>query len=250
MKIHLSFFVVIYYNGFDRRRVMDYEEILRCLQAAAEPQYAAFQQKVVSDTAYPILGVRMAQLRTLAKQAASGDWRRVLEQAKYQSYEEVMVCGLMIAYAPASLVDKIPYLCQFLPLVDSWGLTDSIVPTLKLQEKERTQLWDFAMECLASPLTYTVRFGIVLMLRFFLTEDRISEVAGCLTAIRDDRYYVNMAVAWCLAELALHDYEVVENILKSGTLNRFTHQKTIQKMRESYRLTKDKKDAAALLRRK
>ena len=229
---------------------MEYEEIWQCLQSAAEPQYAAFQQKIVSDTAYHILGVRMAPLRTLAKQAASGDWRRVLEQTKYQSYEEVMVCGLMIAYASVSLPEKLPYLRQFLPLVDSWGLTDSIAPTLKLQEEERALLWEFAMECLASPLTYTVRFGVVLMLRFFLTEDKISEVAACLTAVRDDRYYVNMAVAWCFSELAVHDYETVENILKSGTLNRFTHQKTIQKMRESYRFTKDQKDAAALLRRK
>lgn len=228
---------------------MDYAQIMSALSEAAEPAYADFQSRIVSDTKYPILGVRMPALRKLAKQA-SGEWLRILPSAQYSSYEEVMVMGLMVAYAPASLVEKLSALRCILPKLDSWGLTDSIVPTLKPSSDELELLWDFALECMTKAEAYTVRFGIVLMLRFFLTEEKISQVSACLTALRDSRYYVNMAIAWCLAEMAVYDYEIVESILRSHCLTDFTHQKTIQKMRDSFRFTKEQKAAVALLRRK
>lgn len=229
---------------------MEYAQILTSLHTAAEPNYAAFQKRIVSDTAYPILGVRMPALRTLAKQASAGDWRSILSAARCDSYEEVMLIGLMIAYAPVGLGERLAVLRNFLPKLDSWALTDSIAPTLASHPDEQALLWDFARECLAQSGEYSVRFGIVLMLRFFLTEEKIPQVADCLTAVRDERYYVNMALAWCLAEMAVHNYKIVEEILKNGGLNRFVHHKTIQKMRESYRFTKEQKAAVALLRRK
>lgn len=229
---------------------MDYAQILVSLTGAAEPAYATFQKRIVSDTGYPILGVRMPTLRKIAKQAAAGEWQNILSIASLDSYEEVMVIGLMIACAPARLSNKIPYLRDFLPELDSWALTDSIAPTLKATAEEQGLLWEFACQCLAHQDTYTVRFGIVLMLRFFLTEDRIPGVMQCLTAIRDERYYVNMALAWCFAEIAAHDRKKVEELLKSDLLNDFVHQKTIQKIRESYRFTDEEKAAFGLLRRK
>lgn len=229
---------------------MDYAQILASLTGGAEPAYATFQKRIVSDTGYPILGVRMPTLRKIAKQAAAGEWQNILSNARLASYEEVMVIGLMIAYAPVRLSNKIPYLWDLLPKLDSWALTDSIAPTLKAAEEDRGLLWEFACQCLAHQDTYIVRFGIVLMLRFFLTEDRIPEVMQRLSAIRDERYYVNMALAWCFAEIAVHERKIIEDILKSDLLNDFVHQKTIQKIRESYRFTDEEKAAFALLRRK
>lgn len=106
------------------------------------------------------------------------------------------------------------------------------------------------MECLAREGEYTVRFGVILLLDYFLTPEYIPAVAQRLSAIRDERYYVRMAVSWCLAEMAVHDGDLVEKILKSGELDSFTQNKTIQKMRESYRISPERKAAAAALRRK
>lgn len=229
---------------------MECSDIRISLSYAAEPNYADFQRKIVSDTAYPIAGVRMPALRKLAKQIALGNWHPALLTSHFESYEEVMLCGLVIAYAPVCLEQKLQLLRRYLPFVDSWALTDSIAPTLRIAREERGMLWSFAEACIADAHEYTVRFGIVLMLHFFLSEENIPQVVRLLTAIRDKRYYVQMAVAWCLAEAAVHNFPIVEDILRRNCLDSFTHRKTIQKMRESYRITKEQKEILALLRRK
>lgn len=229
---------------------MEYSQYMDALRGFAEPEYAAFQRKIVSDTAYPILGVRMPALRKMAKAIAKENWAGFLEQTEITSYEGCMLCGLVIAYAPAPPEEKLECLWQWLPKIDSWALTDSIVPTLKFPPEQRQNLWNFALRCLQSPLEYTIRFGVVILLHNFLTPGDIPATAALLQQIRDDRYYVQMAAAWCFAEMAVTDYETVEKVLKSGSLDAFTHNKTIQKIRESLRIPQEKKAAALLLRRK
>lgn len=111
-------------------------------------------------------------------------------------------------------------------------------------------MWDFALECLETDGEFSRRFGIVLMLRYFLIEPYISLVVQRVTALRDTRYYVRMACAWLLAELAVSQPQRVLDILESHNLDIFTHNMTIRKMRESYRVTEEYKAAALPLRRK
>lgn len=101
--------------------------LLAQLRSLSEPKYAGFQRRIVTDTTYPILGVRMGQLRKLAKQSTPEE--HIPES--FTCLEEVMVTGLAIAYMRGPFEKKQPLLCQLLPHLDSWALTDSIVPTLK-----------------------------------------------------------------------------------------------------------------------
>ena len=229
---------------------MNHTQLIAALDTMADPTVAPYQNKIVSDTGYPMRCVRVPELRKLAKQAAKGDWRQLLADARWETYEEVLVIGLAIAYAKGTFQEKTDALTRLLPHLDSWALTDSIVPTLKLKPDEREQGWDFAMDCLKSDREYTIRFGIIMLLVYYLTPQDIKRTAKILTAIRDDRYYVRMAAAWCLAELGTHDYSLAEEILKAGVLDTFTHNMTIRKLRESYRITPEQKAAAAALRRK
>lgn len=229
---------------------MTHQELIARLDALADPTVAAYQNTVISDTGYPMRCIRMPAVRKLAREAAKGDWRVLMDDARFETYEEMLVLGLAIAYAKVPFVDKLAYLRRLLPKLDSWGLTDSIVPTLKIREPEREAAWAFTLECLADEKEYTIRFGIILLLDYFLTPEKIPQTAQLLTAIRDERYYVHMAVAWCLAEMAVHDYDRVETILKSDALDTFTHNMTIRKMGESYRITPEQKAAVKALRRK
>lgn len=226
------------------------EELVAQIMEMTEPELAVFQKRVISDTAYPILGVRVPKLRKLAKSAARDDWRKLLREAQYESFEEILLVGLTVGYARGSLCDRLDAIRVLLPRMDSWGLTDSIAATLKIQPSERDEAWRFAMECLVDPMEYTVRFGILVLLDYFLTSETIPDVANQLTKIVDTRYYVRMAVAWCFAEMAVHDMERVFNVLKSGTLDCFTHNMTIRKMRESHRITHEQKAVALSLKRK
>ena len=225
------------------------EKILCSLCDAAEERTRAFNQRIISDTGYPILGVKMPVMRRLAKKAAP-QWRELLSQARFESYEETVTVGLALAYGKQPLGDKLDALRQLLPRLDSWGMTDTIVPTLKVRPEDLGTAWDFAGECLDSDLEYTVRFGIIMMLDYFLIAQYIPQVVERIVEIRDRRYYVQMAAAWLLAELGTQDFERVMQALRDGTLDVFTHNMTIRKMRESYRITPEQKQAAAALNRK
>lgn len=229
---------------------MTRQELVWKLDELADPSLVKYNNTVVSDTRYPMRYIRMPVLRDMARQAAKGDWHSLLEPLEFRSYEELMVVGLAIAYAKEPFGDKLTDIRKLLPLLDSWALTDSIVPTFKIKDVERDAAWGFALECLESEQEYTVRFGIIMLLDYFLTAEKIPEVAAILTCIRDRRYYVRMAVAWCFAEMAVYDYHRVEQVLTKGQLDLFVHNMTIRKMRESYRICPERKAAVAALRRK
>lgn len=224
--------------------------VIAALRSASEPEYAAFTRKLCPDTARPILGVRLPKLRTVAKDLTRGDWRAFLAQARRETYEETMVEGLVIAYAKAGLEEKLGWLEPLLYALDSWALTDSIAPTLRFSPQELPRVWDFAQSCLAASHTYVRRFSLILMLDHFLTPEYLEQVAKTLEELRDQRYYVRMAAAWLLAELAIHDYGRAVQVLASGRLDDFTQNKSIRKMRESYRLTPAQKEALLPYRRK
>lgn len=229
---------------------MTTQELKTALDAMTDSTYMKYQSTVISDTHYPMKHIRMPLLRQLAKSAAEESWQELVRRENYDSFEEVMVTGLAIAYAKAPFEAKMAHLRLLLPHLDSWALTDCIVPTLKITASERDCAWDFAMECLESDREYTVRFGIIMLLHDFLTARDIPRTAQVLCGIQDSRYYVQMAVAWCLAEMAVTAYGQVVAILDSGVLNDFVQNKAIQKMRESYRITPEQKAASAERKRK
>lgn len=225
------------------------KENLAALRAMAEEGYAAFQQKLVPDTSYPILGVRLPQLRRLARQKAREDWKAALAEP-FAYYEQVLLAGLTIAYARAPLEEKLEAIWALLPRLDSWAFTDSIAPTLKVREEELPRLWAFAQCCLESPAAYTRRFGLILLLDDFLVPAYWDRAAEAVMALRDDRYYVQMAAAWLTAELAAQQFDLAAAMLRSGRLDAFTHNKAIQKMRESYRISPEQKAYVHTLKRK
>ncbi len=225
---------------------MNYEELQQWIKSHDRGSTWGNANTVITDTRLPIYGIPMTPLRKMAKTVPV----EVLQQAQWDSYEEVLVLGLAVAYGKLPFEKKLPYIRQVLPHLDSWAHTDSIVPTLKLKEADQPSAWAFALECLESDREYTIRFGVIMLMDYFLDGDKLPQTLALLQKIRDERYYVRMAVAWCLAEAAVKQLQPVLDILRRGSLDVFTHNKTIQKMRESYRIDADTKAAIRLLKRK
>lgn len=219
------------------------------LSALAEPSLSCFNGRIMPDTAYPILGVRMAQLRKLAKQYAAR-WRELLDAAPYESLEQAMVAGLAAAFADEPFSAKEQPLLAWLSGVDCWALTDSVAPALRFSEPERQQLWRFALDCMSREAPYTVRFGIVLLMRFFRDEQHFKQATERVAALRHSHYYVKMAAAWFFAEAAVTDAETVMNLLVQHRLDRVTHNLTLRKLRESYRTDPALKANLSALKRK
>ena len=205
--------------------------------AQGNESYAAFNKRIV-NTEMPVIGVRVPDLRRLARELAPGmsaaDIGELLT-AQNESFDYVLLCGLLITHARLDDRMAIDLAKQYLPHVDSWAHIDIFV------EKKRRFAgdiwWDFALECLRSEAEFTVRYGVVSLMTNFLDEAHIDQVFAALRNVRHDGYYVKMALAWLYATAAVHFFELTLAELENGHIDAWTRNKAYQKMRESRRFT-------------
>ncbi len=205
--------------------------------AQGNESYAAFNQRIV-NTKMPVIGVRVPDLRRLARELApdmsAADISKLLT-AKNKSFDYVLLCGLLITHARLDDRTAINLAKQYLPRVDSWAHIDIFV------EKKRRFAgevwWDFALECLQNEAEFTVRYGVISLMTNFLDESHINQVFAALRNVRHDGYYVKMALAWLYATAAVHFFELTLAELENEHIDAWTHNKAYQKMRESRRFT-------------
>ena len=213
--------------------------------AQGNETYATFNKRIV-NTKMPVIGVRVPDLRRLAKELAgemsAADISRLLATPS-NLYECVLLCGLLINRARISDEEAISLTQQYLPRVDSWAHIDIFV------EKKRRFAgevwWDFALECLQSEAEFTVRYGVISLMTNFLDEAHIDQVFAALRNVKHDGYYVKMALAWLYATAAVHFFELTLAELENGHIDAWTRNKAYQKMRESRRFTPEQQDVIA-----
>lgn len=226
------------------------DEIYTRLLELAEPgEFAAFTKRICR-TGYPLLGVRLPQLRKLAKKICCGDWQRFLQEPGHGTYEEIMLEGLVLAGASTGLAEKLERTRTYLPKIDCWALVDSLVPTYRFRPEELPEVRKFALPLLQSEGEFEQRFALVILLDYFLTPEYAAWTAEQTAALQSEKYYVNMARAWILAELAVEWEPLTLALLESGRLDQFTHNKTISKLCDSCRISEESKRRARALRRR
>ena len=205
--------------------------------AQGNESYAVFNRRIV-NTKMPVIGVRVPDLRRLARELAANmsaaDISRLLA-APSNLYEYVLLCGLLINRAKISDEEAIRLTRQYLPRVDSWAHIDIFV------EKKRRFAgevwWDFALECLQNEDEFTVRYGVISLMTNFLDEAHIDQVFAVLRNVKHDGYYVKMALAWLYATAAVNFFELTLAELENEHIDAWTRNKAYQKMRESRRFT-------------
>lgn len=205
--------------------------------AQGNESYAAFNKRIV-NTKMPVIGVRVPDLRRLAKELAgemsAADISRLLATPS-NLYECVLLCGLLINRARISDEEAIRLTRQYLPRVDSWAHIDIFV---KKKRRFAGDIWrDFALECLQSSEEFTVRYGVISLMTNFLDEAHIDQVFAALRYIKHDGYYVKMALAWLYATAAVNFFELTLAELENEHIDAWTRNKAYQKMRESRRFT-------------
>ena len=216
--------------------------------AQGNETYAAFNRRIV-NTKMPVIGVRVPDLRRLARGLApnisAADISKLLT-AKNESFDYVLLCGLLITHARLDDQMAIDLTKQYLPCVDSWAHIDTFV------EKKRRFAgevwWDFALECLQNEAEFTVRYSVISLMTNFLDEAHIDQVFAALRNVKHDGYYVKMALAWLYATAAVHFFELTLAELENGHIDAWTRNKAYQKMRESQRFTPE--EQAVILKKK
>ncbi len=195
-----------------------------------------------------IIGVRTPQIRKLAKEIAdSAEAQEFLNELPHIYYEENNLHGCLVE-AIKDYDRCVEELDRFLPYVDNWATCDLMTP--KVFKKHTDELLVEIKRWIASEHTYTIRFGIEMLMKFYLDEKFKTEYADMVAAVCSKEYYVNMMIAWYFATALAKQYDAVLPYLTEHRLEAWTHNKTIQKAVESYRIMEEQKAELRRLKRK
>ena len=215
----------------------------------AENGYQKFTAKLI-PTSHNIIGVRMSFMRNLAKQIIKEDWQEYLKTADDYYFEEVMLQGLVIGLVKIDVPIRLEYIRKFISKIDNWSVCDSFCNGLKFAKKNQQEVWSFIEPYLYSEKEYDVRFSVIMMLSHFINEDYIDRVLESCQNISHDGYYAKMGVAWALSVCFVKFPQKTLEVFKSGKLEKWTHNKAIQKSIESLRVSDDDKMLLRELKRK
>ena len=193
-----------------------------------------------------IIGIRTPMLRKFAKEFGKTEESEMfLKALPHQYYEENNLHGLLIEQIRD--YDKcLEELERFLPYIDNWATCD--LPALHMMKKHRDIFIREIYRWIGSDKPYIIRFGISMLMRHYLDEGFKTEYPEKVAAIRSEEYYVNMMRAWYFATALAKQYEKILPFLEEQRMDIWTHNKTIQKSIESYRITQEQKDHLRTLR--
>lgn len=216
------------------------EKIQASLWELQDTEYRDFHAKLIPTVApEAIIGVRTPEVRKLAKKLAKEpEIGEFLAQLPHRYYDE----NNIHAFVVEQIKDYEECLAQterFLPYIDNWATCDMMVP--KVFAKYKEELLEPIGRWIASGDTYTIRFGVGMLMRFYLDEDFRPEYPRQVAEICSEEYYVNMMRAWYFATALTKQYEAIIPYFEEQRLDKWTHNKAIQKACESYRVTAEQK---------
>ena len=222
-------------------------ELLDRLHALAEPDYRAFSQKLLPHTEN-ILGVRLPLLHALAKEIIRKDPAAFLFVPCGKYFEEQMVRGFVIARMKLPAEEKCSLIRKFLPLIDNWSVCDSFCAALKDAGTEQPVYLPLIEECLTSKDCFTVRFGLVMLTDWYLTDRFIDLSLERFFSFTHPDYYAKMAAAWGISAAFVRYPDKTAGYLRTGGLDPFTHNTAIRKICESRQVSKEQKEYVKTLR--
>ncbi|MFR7871440.1 MAG: DNA alkylation repair protein [Fenollaria timonensis] len=213
---------------------MTYKDVVHELNANADEKYKDFIAKLVptieKDT---IIGVRMGDLRRLARKIRKEENLVIFNEAKFYYREEKLLYALCIFKMSESFVAAMNALDKFLPHIDSWEVTDLVAGEIIIDEAHIDKAFQKALSYVHSSDEYTIRLGLVIMNKKFNDKAHIEKILDALKSISLDAYYVNMAAAWLLCELYFTDKSKVDEFLSSEAISMDIKKMTRHKIRES-----------------
>ena len=216
-------------------------EIRAEFDALKDDEYQVFQAKLIPtvDSSY-FIGVRTPALRQMAKEwGKREDIGVFLDDLPHKYFDENQLHAFILS-GMKDYDECMGRLNAFLPYVDNWATCDQMSP--KVFKKHRKELQAEIKIWLKSKETYTIRFGIGMLMEHFLDEDFDLAYPKMVAKIRSKEYYVNMMIAWYFATALAKQYDAILPFIEEKKLDVWTHNKTIQKAIESYRITPEQKE--------
>ena len=216
----------------------------------ADPVYRDFHKRLIPTVEEnTVLGVRSPVAQAIAKKYANTpSGKEFLCSLPHRYYDENIVHAFMLGKLKCTQGELKAHIIEFLPYVDNWAVCDGLCAHLKNFFKNPCQVYDFVLECINSQGVYTLRFGLVCLLNYYITDEYIDRILEICTGIHSQEYYINMALAWLVSFCLIKQYDKTLPLIQRRRLSKWVHNKSIQKAIESYRINEEKKTYLRSLR--
>ena len=220
-----------------------YNDFINYLKKISDPKTKEFNEKII-NTKYEILGISMPVLRTIAKDISKTNYLEFFKYINNTYYEEVMIEGLLLSY----IKDNNSFLelfNKFIYKIDNWALCDTCINSYKIMKEN--DFSDIAYSLILDSQEFIQRVGYIILLCYYIDDNHIDSIIS-LSLKESSYYYVNMAISWLLAESFVKYRTKILELLKSKKLSPFVQNKTISKIRESLKVSKEDKELVKSLR--
>ena len=215
-------------------------DVLKELKSLADGDYKAFNAKII-PTEQTALGVRIPLLRKIAKRIAKEEAIEFVQSDKQGIFEMIMLEGMVLSYMDKPFNELLPFTEMFLDKVDNWAQIDSTVCDYKNIVKEKEDVLVVVKRWLVSEKEFVVRAGLVILLAHYVEKKNLPMLFKLSQSVSHSGYYVYMANAWLISACMAKFPEETIAFFKNNTLDTKTHNKAIQKSRESFRVSKEHK---------
>lgn len=214
-----------------------YEDYLFSLQ---DLDYQKFHSKI-TKTNYKIIGIRVPLMRKIADNIYKGNYLKYLESYDNNYYEEIFIRGIVISKIKDINI-LIKQMKEFVLKIDNWAICDSFCNSLKIVNKNKDIFWDEILNFIKSDKEFVVRVGIILILNFYIEEKYLDKIFNIFDNLNTDKYYINMAISWTICEMYIKYKDKTLKYMQKNKLNSFVQNKTISKIKDSYRISKEEKE--------
>ena len=222
------------------------KKIINAFMSLKDDKYADFLSSLIPNIERKtIIGVRSPQARKVVKDICSEERELFMKELPHTYLEENTLHSFFISQIN-DLDKALLEIEKFLPYVDNWAASDSISP--KVFTKDLDKVYKYIKKWLKSKHTYTVRFGICSLLQFYLNDSFKIEYNELVSRVKSNEYYINMAIAWYFSYALIKQYDKTIGLFESKALDKWVHNKSIQKAVESYRISDEKKKYLKSLR--
>lgn len=220
------------------------------LEEAADKDYKKFNDKIV-PTSLETLGVRMPALKSLAKELSCGSTEDILcylSDSRPQSYEEIMLYGLVLGYSKLPLETVFRYFDPLAEKFENWAHVDCIVSALKIFGKNRAEVLAHYLPLKNSSGEFTKRTFVIILMDYFICDEYADEALRLISEVPTGQYYTDMAIAWALSVGFVKYWDKTLAVFDRAKLGEFVYKKTISKCTDSFRISDEKKNYLKSLR--
>ena len=218
-----------------------YKSFVKYLISLQDLKYRDFHTSLVLNSKYEFIGIRTPIMKDIAKQIAKGNIEEFLKYTQDKYYEEIMIQGLVISHIKDEKIFY-KYFKKHIKKIDNWALCDTFCSAIKIVEKHEYKYFKEAIELSLNSKEFISRVGLIIILGHFIKQENLSSIFDTLNKITSDKFYINMAEAWLVCEMYTKFPKETTEFIKKNNLNKFTQNKAISKIHDSFRVSAKEKE--------